>query len=58
MTELREHSGVLVVVRCWCGIQHGIPESLRNERLIVERALALSHRRGTWVELLREAADD
>jgi hypothetical protein len=33
MTELREHSGVLVVVRCWCGIQHGIPESLRNEAL-------------------------
>ena len=25
-----EYQGVLVVVRCWCGLQHTVPESLRD----------------------------
>lgn len=29
-TTIQEHAGTLVVVRCWCGIQHAIPESLRK----------------------------
>lgn len=31
MTEtIREYTGKLVVQRCWCGIQHAVPESLVN----------------------------
>lgn len=30
MAELQEKSGTLVVLRCWCGIQHAVPESLRG----------------------------
>lgn len=33
MTTISEHCGQLVVLRCWCGIQHAVPESLRNEQL-------------------------
>lgn len=33
MASLREYTGELVVVRCWCGIQLGIPSSLRSEQL-------------------------
>lgn len=29
---LQEKLGTLVVDRCWCGIQHAIPESLYNEQ--------------------------
>lgn len=25
---ISEHSGVLVVERCWCGVQHAVPQSL------------------------------
>ncbi len=31
--ELLEHQGVLVVVRCWCGVQHAIPSTLRRIQL-------------------------
>ncbi len=30
---VREYAGRLTVVRCWCGIQHAIPESLHNEQI-------------------------
>lgn len=29
-TTIREYAGELVVLRCWCGIQHAVPDSLRN----------------------------
>ena len=32
-TTLFEAMGVLTRVRCWCGIQHAVPQSLRNEQL-------------------------
>lgn len=31
--ELMESVGSLVVVRCWCGIQHAVPKSLRETQL-------------------------
>lgn len=33
METLREQSGVLVVERCWCGIQHAVPQSLRDMQI-------------------------
>lgn len=33
MENLLEHTGTLIVVRCWCGIQFAIPESLRKEQI-------------------------
>ena len=30
---IQEHTGVLVVMRCWCGIQHAVPNSMRNEQI-------------------------
>jgi len=33
MGTLQENSGQLVVMRCWCGIQHAVPASLRTEQL-------------------------
>lgn len=33
MAKVYEDVGELVVLRCWCGIQHAIPQSLRNEQL-------------------------
>ena len=33
MPDLFEAVGVLVRVRCWCGIQHAVPSSLREEQL-------------------------
>lgn len=33
MTTIRTNPEVLVVVSCWCGIQHAVPESLRNTQL-------------------------
>ena len=33
MSELYEKAGVLIVLRCWCGIQHAVPEALRQEQL-------------------------
>jgi hypothetical protein len=33
MQNLHEHVGELVVLRCWCGIQHAVPSSLRNEQV-------------------------
>lgn len=32
-STITELTGELVVVRCWCGIQHAVPESLRNEQV-------------------------
>ncbi len=29
---IQEHTGVLVVMRCFCGIQHAVPNSLANEQ--------------------------
>lgn len=29
-THLSEIAGQLEVVRCWCGVQHGVPQSLLN----------------------------
>jgi len=31
-TNIAEYTGILVVVRCWCGIQHAVPESLHIEQ--------------------------
>lgn len=28
-----EHTGELVVLRCWCGVQHAVPQSLRDVQL-------------------------
>jgi len=33
MFDLKEEQGQLTVVRCWCGIQHAVPASLRDEQL-------------------------
>lgn len=33
MHSLREKSGELVVLRCWCGIQHAVPKSLRDVQM-------------------------
>lgn len=33
MSTLTETQGQLVVVRCWCGVQHAVPHSLRAEQL-------------------------
>lgn len=33
METISEYAGQLVVVRCWCGIQHAVPESLRRVQL-------------------------
>ncbi len=34
MTEtIQEYTGRLVVLRCWCGIQHAVPESLRRAQI-------------------------
>lgn len=33
MQTIMEHAGQLVVVRCWCGVQHAVPESLRKQQL-------------------------
>ncbi len=33
MSDLLEAMGVLTRVRCWCGIQHAVPASLREEQL-------------------------
>jgi len=33
MLTLAEKQGQLTVVRCWCGIQHAVPESLRDLQL-------------------------
>lgn len=30
---LLEQTGQLVVVRCWCGLQHAVPESLHDAQL-------------------------
>lgn len=30
METIQEHTGVLVVLRCWCGVQHAVPKSLRD----------------------------
>lgn len=32
MSTLTEYSGLLVVERCWCGIQHAVPKSLVDEQ--------------------------
>ena len=32
-TTISEYQGVLVVLRCWCGIQHAVPQSLRDEQM-------------------------
>lgn len=31
--NLREHRGELIVLRCWCGVQHAVPQSLRDEQM-------------------------
>lgn len=33
METIFEDTGRLVVVRCWCGIQHAIPQSLDDEQM-------------------------
>lgn len=33
MSTLTAGTTELVIVRCWCGIQHAVPRSLRNEQL-------------------------
>lgn len=33
MSTLREYAGELTVTRCWCGVQHAYPESLRREQV-------------------------
>ncbi|KKM85207.1 hypothetical protein LCGC14_1291410 [marine sediment metagenome] len=33
MFGLKEEEGQLTVLRCWCGIQHAVPASLRDEQL-------------------------
>lgn len=33
MENLSEYVGKLVVLRCWCGVQHAVPSSLRNEQM-------------------------
>lgn len=41
---LLELTGELIVTRCWCGIQHAVPESLRKEQL-------RKHERGELMEV-------
>lgn len=33
MTTVSEYAGQLVVLRCWCGVQHAVPQSLRDEQM-------------------------
>lgn len=33
MSKIMEYAGQLVVLRCWCGIQHAVPEALYGEQL-------------------------
>lgn len=33
METIQERTGVLVVLRCWCGVQHAVPQSLRDLQL-------------------------
>lgn len=33
MSTLLEYTGELVVLRCWCGVQHAIPYNLRETQL-------------------------
>lgn len=33
MATISEYVGELVVLRCWCGIQHAVPSTLRTEQL-------------------------
>lgn len=30
--SLKEETGELIVTRCWCGLQHAVPESLYREK--------------------------
>jgi hypothetical protein len=33
MTSALKYSGELVILTCWCGVTHAVPDSLRDEQL-------------------------